>query len=82
MPKPSRSAHDDAKAERNVAGRRAIFELLLDIAKAVAGRGNLQAIDVIPKNCFATLIAMDGMHAENAGAFFYRNDVIVINYPI
>jgi hypothetical protein len=28
------------------------------------------------RDCFvATLIAMDGMYAENAGAFFCRNDV-------
>ena len=26
------------------------------------------------KDCFASLIAMDGMYAENAGAFFCRND--------
>jgi hypothetical protein len=26
------------------------------------------------RDCFAALIAMDGMYAENAGAFFCRND--------
>jgi hypothetical protein len=26
------------------------------------------------KDCFAALIAMDGMYAENAGAFFCRKD--------
>ena len=47
--------------------------------EAVAGRSNLQMLDLKQKDCFASLIAMDGMYAENAavrrsGAFFCRKD--------
>jgi hypothetical protein len=39
-------------------------------------RGNLLVTDPTGQgDCFAALIAMDGMYAENAGAFFCRNDV-------
>jgi len=38
-------------------------------------RGNLQMLDLKQKDCFAALNAMDGMYAENAGAFFCRKDV-------
>jgi hypothetical protein len=31
-------------------------------------------LDPKQKDCFASLNAMDGMYAENAGAFFCRND--------
>jgi hypothetical protein len=34
-------------------------------------RGNLLLVQY---NCFAAVIAMDGMYAENAGAVFCRND--------
>jgi len=32
-------------------------------------------LDVKVKDCFAALIALDGMYVENAGVFFCRNDV-------
>jgi hypothetical protein len=34
------------------------------------------------EDCFAALIAMDGMYAENAGAFFCRKDACISSSQI